>query len=463
MVRSSGMAPGRLALILEVLHEVLRGELVEPDVLTQALQGIVPSRGGDFSREGAQRPAELERAAGLVAFPERRLAGLAGGRRDHDAIAGDVLDPPGARAEHEDLAPPALVHHLLVQLPDPAPVREEHAEQPAVGDRAAVRDRDAARASRARTVSVVRSHTRRGRSSAKSSLGYRPERRSSTAANTSSREVGEVRRLTDGRRELVDGPLVDRAHRDQLLGEHVERVPWVMRLLDQALAHPLRDDRGLEQVPAELREDLAPAGLTDLVTGTSDPLQTARDRARRLHLDHQVDGAHVDPELERRRGHDGAQPAFLERVFHLGPLLARERAVVRAYQILVGELVQPCGQPLGHAAGVHEDDRRAVRTDQVEQLGMDAGQMRGGGGGERPAVEGPSSRGGGPADSATPRSSAMSSTGTITSISMGLPMPRVDDRHRTRTRLRSARRGSARSPRAGAGWPTARSVAAGSR
>ena len=42
--------------------------------------------------------------------------------------------------------------------------------------------------------------------------------------NTSLRELGEVGRAPHGGVQLVDAPLVDRAHRDELLGEHVERV-----------------------------------------------------------------------------------------------------------------------------------------------------------------------------------------------------------------------------------------------
>ena len=57
--------------------------------------------------------------------------------------------------------------------------------------------------------------------------------------------------------DLVDLPLVERRHRDQVLGEHVERVLRDHRLLDLAGAHPLGDDRALEQVGAELGEDPA--------------------------------------------------------------------------------------------------------------------------------------------------------------------------------------------------------------
>ena len=65
------------------------------------------------------------------------------------------------------------------------------------------------------------------------------------------------------------------------------------------VAHALGDDRALEQVGAELREDAAAADVADVVPGAADPLQPARDRLRRLDLDHEVHRAHVDAELER--------------------------------------------------------------------------------------------------------------------------------------------------------------------
>ena len=136
-------------------------------------------------------------------------------------------------------------------------------------------------------------------------------------------------------------------------------------------------DGGLEQVAAVLREDLAAARLADLVAGPADPLQAARDRARRLHLDHEVDRAHVDAELERAtsRRCPRRRPAFSASSTS-SPLLARERPVVGAHEVLLGQLVEPRRQALGQAAGVHEHDRRAVRADQLQQLRVDRGPDR---------------------------------------------------------------------------------------
>ena len=59
------------------------------------------------------------------------------------------------------------------------------------------------------------------------------------------------------RLQLVDRPLVQRDHRDDLLGEHVERVARVTELLDLARPHPLGHDGRLDQVAAVLGEDHA--------------------------------------------------------------------------------------------------------------------------------------------------------------------------------------------------------------
>ena len=65
--------------------------------------------------------------------------------------------------------------------------------------------------------------------------------------------------------------------RHDLLGEHVECVAWNDRGLDLPLAHPLSDDRALEQIGAELGEDPATADRVDRVPGAADSLQPAGD------------------------------------------------------------------------------------------------------------------------------------------------------------------------------------------
>ena len=74
-------------------------------------------------------------------------------------------------------------------------------------------------------------------------------------ADSGSEANGAARR-TSGE-QVVDLPGVQRGHRDDLLGQHVQGVGGDPQRLDGAGAHPLGDHRGLHQVAAVLREDHA--------------------------------------------------------------------------------------------------------------------------------------------------------------------------------------------------------------
>ena len=116
--------------------------------------------------------------------------------------------------------------------------------------------------------------------------------------------------------------------------------------------------------------------------GAADPLQPTGDGLRTLDLDHEIDRAHVDPELERRGGDQAGDLPLLQELLDLEALLARHRAVVgardldRLVRALVRELVEAQGEPLRKAAVVHEDDRRAVLGDELQDLGVDRGPDR---------------------------------------------------------------------------------------
>ena len=150
---SVGQGAGRVALVLEVREQVLGGAVVEVVVVLEPLRGGLPSLGSavqvalELPDERAERAAELDRAADGVALPERQLARDAGCGRDRDAVVADVLDPPGARPEDDDVAVhpgSELVDHLLVELADatargPGLALHEDAEQATIRDGAAAR------------------------------------------------------------------------------------------------------------------------------------------------------------------------------------------------------------------------------------------------------------------------------------------------------------------------------------
>ena len=299
---------GRLALVVEVGEQVGRGALVEVVRLAQSggrgRPALLAARQVrlELADERAHRPPELDRPPDRVAVPERELARHAGRRADDDPVVGDLLDAPAAGAEHDDVAVhpgPELVDHLLVELADapagrPGLADHEHAEQAAIRDRPAAGHGDDPRVAAALddVGHAVPDDARLelGELVGRVGAGEHPEHALEDLAGerlVRGRALGE-------REQVVDRPAVHHGHRDELLGEDVERVARDLGRLDGALVHPARDDRALEQVAAVLREDHALARRPDLVAGTADALQPARDARRALDLDDEVDRAHVD-------------------------------------------------------------------------------------------------------------------------------------------------------------------------
>ena len=105
--------------------------------------------------------------------------------------------------------------------------------------------------------------------------------------------------------------------------------------------------------------------------GATHALQPPRHRLRALDLDHEVDRAHVDPELEGRGRDEARDAARLQELLDLHALLAGERAVVGPGELLPGELVQAQREPLREAPVVDEHDRRAVLADELEDRRVD--------------------------------------------------------------------------------------------
>ena len=134
--------------------------------------------------------------------------------------------------------------------------------------------------------------------------GQQVQRRLERAA----RQRRERRAAPHGVEPAVGVERFQRARRHGVLGQHVERVGGHPHGLDLAGQHPLHADRAADQVGAVLGKQHAPRDLADLVAGPADALQAAGHRRRRLHLDHQVDRAHVDAELQARRRDHGLEP-----------------------------------------------------------------------------------------------------------------------------------------------------------
>ena len=87
------------------------------------------------------------------------------------------------------------------------------------------------------------------------------------------------------------------------------------------------------------------------MAGPADPLQAAGDARGALDLDDEVDGAHVDAELEAGRGDQRGEPPGLEVLLDREALLAGDAAVVGLDEVLAGQLVEALGEPLATGDG----------------------------------------------------------------------------------------------------------------
>ena len=85
---------------------------------------------------------------------------------------------------------------------------------------------------------------------------------------------------------------------DDLLGEDVEGVAEDGGRFDETFVHGAGDGGAGYEVGAVFGEDDAFAGDSNLVTCAADALHASGDRGRRLDLNDEVDGAHIDAELK---------------------------------------------------------------------------------------------------------------------------------------------------------------------
>jgi hypothetical protein len=366
-VRSDGTAPVAAACSVRNVRRLF----------AESLQRDFVALSHQLSRRLADRLAELVGAADALALPERNRARHTRSGRDEDPVTRDLLDAPGRRAEQEGLSRARFVHHLFVELTDPAAAVDQiDAEEAAIRNRAGIRHRQPSHA-----AATANDACRAIPDDARPELGelvggIPPGEHVEHVLELSPREVGERVGAAHELVQVVDRDLFISRDRDDLLREHIERIARNDRLLDCAFEHSPHDDRRFEQIGAELREDPSLRHGAKLVTGTADALQAACDRLRRLDLDDEIDRAHVDAELERRGGDETGDLPRLQELLDLHSLLACERTVVCARDFLLCQLVQAKREAFCETAVVDEDDRRAVLLDELEDLWVDRGPDR---------------------------------------------------------------------------------------
>ena len=329
-----GQLAGGLALLVHVGHEVRCRPLIE----TGGAQSLFDHRllaVGDGADECPHCLAEFGRSSERVTMPERQPARLTRRRAHEHPIVRDLLDPPTARPEGDHLADPRFVDHLLVELADPRALlaHHEYAEEPAIGDRAAARDGEPLRPGAAGEDpgGSIPDETRleRGEVVRRVAAAEKVEDGFEDAAT----QAGEGRGSPCKGEAFVHRPLLatclrHRDHRDDLLGEHVQRIAGDAQGLDLPGEHALGHHRARDEVASELGEDDPSTRGADLMASATDPLQPGRHARRGLHLDHDIDRAHVDAEFKAARRDDGWQAPCLEVLLDRGSSLSAHRSVM---------------------------------------------------------------------------------------------------------------------------------------
>ena len=226
-----GNHAGRRLLLGQVADEVLRRRSLSRSF------SLASFFGSALTASRAKAPIALPSSAGRP-IPSPRQNGTApgvpGAGRDDHPVTGDLLDPPGARPEQEGLAGSGLVDHLLVELADPPSVGQVNAVEAAIRDRAGVGHGQLAGARTAahRALGAVPDDPRAQLGEALG--GIAPVEHVEDVLELLAGDLGEGLRGADQLLDLVDLPLVERGHRDQMLGQHVEGVLRDHRLLDLA-------------------------------------------------------------------------------------------------------------------------------------------------------------------------------------------------------------------------------------
>ena len=151
-----------------------------------------------------------------------------------------------------------------------------------------------------------------------------------------------------------------------MLGQHVERADARGRRVLRILGDRTERGGAFQHLEAVGRNQHAFRGLVHAVIGAADALQKPRSALRRADIDHEIDVAPVDAEIERGGGDHRAQPADRHRGLDLAALRDIERAVMqRDGEAVVVDAPQLLEDAFGLAAGVDEDERGLVALDQA--------------------------------------------------------------------------------------------------
>ena len=113
-----------------------------------------------------------------------------------------------------------------------------------------------------------------------------------------------------------------------MLAQHIQRAAVVGVAVQLMRPYRVQRGRAFDHLEAIGGHDQRLGGRIVAVVGAPDPLHKAFDVLGRADLDHQIDIAPIDAQIERPGADNGAQPSVHHRLFHLFALLAGQRAVM---------------------------------------------------------------------------------------------------------------------------------------
>ena len=128
--------------------------------------------------------------------------------------------------------------------------------------------------------------------------------------------------------ELVGDERLAAGAAQDVLRQHVERAGARRRRVLRIVRDGVERGAAFEHLEAVGRHQHAARGLIQPVIGAADALQQARCALRRADIDHQIDIAPVDAEIERRGADHRAQAPGRHRGLDLAALRHVERAVM---------------------------------------------------------------------------------------------------------------------------------------
>ena len=147
-----------------------------------------------------------------------------------------------------------------------------------------------------------------------------------------------------------------------VLRQHVQAAMRDLAAVEVARIQRLLRGDALQHLEAVGRDQDRPAGLVQAVVGATDALEQAGRTLGRSDLDHEIDVAPVDAEVERGGADDGAQAAPCHDGLDLAALLDGEAAVMERYRQVVPVLPpQGAEHQLGLGARVDEDRAPSAR------------------------------------------------------------------------------------------------------